>query len=566
MCVLRDARYRGLLRMRIILCAILGFPHPEERPSGRVSKDARLECSRFFQSAFLLALLLCWASSAPQAADTPTTQALYQTHCADCHGADRLGGQGPALLPETLRRLSRDKAVSVIADGRAATQMPAFGDEIDKDAITGLVDLIYTPLPDLPTWDRAEIEASRTLYEPVTVTAPVFDADPLNLFVVVESGDHHVTILDGDRFEPLHRFPSRYALHGGPKFGPQGRYVYFGSRDGWVTKYDLYALAPVAEVRAGINLRNIALSGDGRFVAVANYLPHSLVLLDAQDLSLLKVVPALDRLGKTTSRVSAVYQARPRKSFIVAMKDIPELWEVMADEAAEPVYSGLVHSYETGMKEALASESGLFAVRRIELSQPLDDFFFDTDYRNLIGSSRDSGEGVVVNLNVGREIERVALPGMPHLGSGITWSHRDRPVMATPHLKGGKVSVIDMTDWRLVKTIETQGPGFFMRSHENTPYAWVDVFFGPHKDLLHVIDKRSLEIVKTLQPAPGKTAAHVEFTRDGRHALISVWDMEGAIVVYDAATLEEVKRIPMVKPSGKYNVHNKITLSAGTSH
>ncbi len=42
--------------------------------------------------------------------------------------------------------------------------------------------------------------------------APLFAADPLNLFVVVEAGDHRVTILDGDRFEPLTRFASRYAL------------------------------------------------------------------------------------------------------------------------------------------------------------------------------------------------------------------------------------------------------------------------------------------------------------------------------------------------------------------
>jgi hypothetical protein len=42
--------------------------------------------------------------------------------------------------------------------------------------------------------------------------------------------------------------------------------------------------------------------------------------------------------------------------------------------------------------------------------------------------------------------------------------------------------------------------------------------------------------------------------------------MDGAIVVYDAETLEEVKRIPMVKPSGKYNVYNKTHLSEGTSH
>ena len=40
----------------------------------------------------------------------------------------------------------------------------------------------------------------------------------------------------------------------------------------------------------------------------------------------------------------------------------------------------------------------------------------------------------------------------------------------------------------------------------------------------------------------------------------------GAIVVYDAASLAEVKRIPLVKPSGKYNVYNKIKLSEGTSH
>jgi len=72
--------------------------------------------------------------------------------------------------------------------------------------------------------------------------------------------------------------------------------------------------------------------------------------------------------------------------------------------------------------------------------------------------------------------------------------------------------------------------------------------------------------VRTLRPAPGKTSAHVEFTRDGRYALVSVWDMEGAIVVYDARTLEEVRRIPMRKPSGKYNVWNKTRYEEGTSH
>ena len=34
----------------------------------------------------------------------------------------------------------------------------------------------------------------------------------------------------------------------------------------------------------------------------------------------------------------------------------------------------------------------------------------------------------------------------------------------------------------------------------------------------------------------------------------------------DAASLEEVRRVPFVKPSGKYNVYNKTRLSDGTSH
>ena len=61
------------------------------------------------------------------------------------------------------------------------------------------------------------------------------------------------------------------------------------------------------------------------------------------------------------------------------------------------------------------------------------------------------------------------------------------------------------------------------------------------------------------------SAAHVEFTRDGKYAPLSSWDMDRAVVSDHAKTLEEVKRIPMKKPSGKNNVWNKIFLKRGTS-
>jgi len=510
-------------------------------------------------------MLLALSLLAAPAAAEPDAAKLYETHCAQCHGADRLGQLGPALLPESLGRLTGARAVSVIASGRAATQMPAFAATLNNEEMTALAAYIATPLATVPTWGANEISASRVIHASApTLDRPRFDADPKNLFVVVEAGDHHATILDGDRFEPLTRFPTRFALHGGPKFSPDGRFVYFMSRDGWVSKYDLWTLTTLAEVRAGINARNIAISRDGKHIAVANYLPHTLVMLSAEDLSVEKIFDVKDKKGNS-SRVSAVYQARPRDSFIAALKDVPEIWEISTDPNAPPVYSGFVHSHEKGMVEALPSSQGLFALRRIETPEPLDDFFFDPPYRNLVGSARE-GKAVVVNLVVGRDIKQLEMPGLPHLGSGISWTWSQRPVMATPLLKAGKINVLDMQDWSLIKSIETPGPGFFMRSHENTPYAWTDSMMGGKKDTLSIIDKRTLEIVRSVTPEPGKTAAHVEFDKDGRHVLVSVWEDKGALVVYDAATFSEVKRLPMSKPSGKYNVWNKINFSDGTSH
>ena len=512
-----------------------------------------------------LAVLAALAGGLPAAlAQAPSAAADYATLCASCHGVDRLGGSGPALLPENLERLRKPAAVETIAKGRMATQMPAFGDKLSPAAIDALVAYVYAPPAQAPAWGERDIVASRVEYvKPGALPAkPVFRADPQNLFVVVESGDHHATILDGDTFEPVRRFATRFALHGGPKFSPDGRYVYFASRDGWVSLYDIWNLTLVAEVRAGINTRNLAVSSDGRYVLVGNYLPHTLVMLDARDLTLLKVLPVRDASGRS-SRVSAVYDAAPRESFIVALKDVPEVWELPYGEKTGPVYEGLVHDYRMGEGVATAKP---FAIRRTPLDAILDDFFFDPSYDHLIGAARDGHTGQVVNLNVRRKIAEVDLPGLPHLGSGITWEWHGKPVLATPNLKEGIVTVIDMKTWKTVAQVPTAGPGFFMRSHERTPYAWVDAFNSANKDTLQVIDKQSLEVVASLKPAPGRTAAHVEFTRDGRYALASIWEQDGAIVVYDATTLREVKRIPMVKPSGKYNVYNKTMRSAGTSH
>lgn len=489
---------------------------------------------------------------------------LYQQHCASCHGANRLGAMGPALLPQNLKRLRKKKAINVIAKGRIATQMPAFAEKLSTEGIKSLVDYVYTPLAIIPKWEMGDIKKSHIINYKFGSLAdkPSFKADMLNLFIVVELGDHHATLLDGDKFEPITRFKTRFALHGGPKYSPDGRYVYFASRDGWISKYDIYNLKVVAEIRAGINTRNLAVSGDGKSILIGNYLPHNLVVLDAKNLEPIKVIPATNKKGKS-SRVSAVYTATPRNSFIVALKDIPEVWEIFYNEKHEPIYNGLVHDYRQG--EGI-EDTSLFPIRRIELDDYLDDFQFDQSYTHLMGTARNAKNGQVIDLNIRRKVADLELTGLPHLSSGITWKYKGRMIMATPNIKKSEISIVDMQTWKTIKKIKTLGPGFFMRSHENSRYAWADVFFGKNKEAVHVIDKETLEIVKTLRPSPGKNAAHVEFDRYGKHVLLSVWDMDGELIIYNADTLKEIKRLPMKKPSGKYNVYNKIHRSAGTSH
>ena len=92
---------------------------------------------RALQVAAVAVLAAVVGGAAAQAVTADGGQ-LYATHCASCHGADRFGGTGPALLPESLERLRKPAAADAIANGRIATQMPAFGATLAKTDIDAL--------------------------------------------------------------------------------------------------------------------------------------------------------------------------------------------------------------------------------------------------------------------------------------------------------------------------------------------------------------------------------------------------------------------------------------------
>lgn len=146
-----------------------------------------------------------------------------------------------------------------------------------------------------------------------------------------------------------------------------------------------------------------ALSSDGKWLADAAYQPYHLTIFSTADQTIIKVFDIAGKDG-APSRIEGVYIDPTRNNFIITLLDVPEYWLIATDPNAPPVYEGFVHSNEKGMGEAIASSEGLFARRRIEVSEAIGDLNFSSDYRSMTGSVLGKTYEVVINLNVNREI------------------------------------------------------------------------------------------------------------------------------------------------------------------
>ncbi len=489
---------------------------------------------------------------------TEPSPALFQQHCAQCHRHDRMDLAKPALR----RHSSADPTTTDLQT--VVRSHPAHTAALDKHIenlspidLRSLVDFSSAPLAPAPHWNPQDIRSSRSaLIEPSSLNeSPQFTANPLNLSLVVESGGDHVTILSSDKLETVARIRFRSALTGSPQFTPDGRYAFLTTFDGWVSKLDIWNLKVVTEVRVGLHTRNAAISGNGKYVAVANYQPQTLAMLDA-DLNLLKVLPVTDKEGKRASRVLSVHTAAPRQSFVAVLKDVQEVWEVSYNPLAPEIPLGVIHDFQ--YREGAFAPGFLNPIRTV-LNHNLDDFAFSSDRNELIATAVARGQQHIINLDVRRKIEEWTSAGRTRLGSSYYWKQRQQNVMAAPSETDSYLNLIDMQQGTSLARLPLPGPAQTIRSHEGSRHLWVvSSTQQPNTSALTIIEKDSLKAVAELRPAPGKKLSHIGFSRDGSYLLASVAGTDGSVIAYDTRNLQEVKRIPMNRPIGIYNVRNSI--------
>ncbi len=503
-------------------------------------------------------------------ADFEQAQLHYFQRCAGCHGVLRKGATGKNLEPENTLKKGQERLEKILTYGTEGG-MNNFDDIFSKKEIANLATFIQMTPPVPPEMTLTQMRGHTKEY----IAPKDYPGKPMhglnweNFFVVIERDAGKAAIVDGDTKKIVTHIDTGYAVHvikGSEHHNTQhtkdtGRFWYTIGRDGKVNKIDLWQTPDkmlVAETKMAYDARDIAVSGDGKYVIAGGYWPPHFVIMDAETLNPLKVVSTRGYNTKgdyvNEARVAAIYTTPNEPTFMVAVKELGQMWQVD--------YRDLDN----------------LRIEHIDSAEFLHDGFFDPSGRYFQIAANASNKMVVVDTKERKLEAMIDVDKLPHPGPGANWmDEKCGPVAGTTHLGTGKVSVwgndpMGHPDqaWKLCYEVETDGAGVFIRTHETSDYVWADQLKNPEPEIQQsvvVFDKKTHEIVKIIRVTEeeGKAALHMEFNKGGSEVWVSVWNRKdaknptGEIVVYDAKTLEEKARIKgLTTPTGKFNVFNRV--------
>ncbi|MCP3969135.1 MAG: c-type cytochrome [Rhodobacteraceae bacterium] len=511
-----------------------------------------------------------------------TSKQIYFEQCAGCHGVLRKGATGKSLEPYWKKTkpdgtvleggtlaLGQERLEKLIAWGTEGG-MNDFSEIMTEDEIRDMATYIMMEAPKPPEMSLAMMKETRKVYveEADYPTEPLHGRNWENFFVVIERDVGKVAIIDGDTKEVLTHIPTGYAVHvikasehhNITEPETPGRFWYTMGRDGKMTKIDLWQTPDkmlVSEVKIAYDARDVAVSGDGKYVIGGGYWPPHFVIADAVTMEPLKVVSTrgvnVDGEYVEEARVAAIYTTPNQPTWLVSVKELGQMWQVD--------YSDLDN----------------LRIDVIDSAKFLHDGFFDPTGRYFQIAANASNKMVVVDTDERKLEAMIDTVSKPHPGPGANWNDpKCGPVAGSTHLGTGAVTVWGNDPeghpdnaWEICYVTETDGPGLFIRTHPNSDYVWADQTKHPDPEVrqaVQVISKETGEIVKTITitEQDGHAAVHFEFNADGSEVWVSNWNLgdskepNGEIVIFDAKTLEEIGRIKgLYAPTGKFNVHNR---------
>ena len=460
---------------------------------------------------------------------------VYADACQGCHGVNRQGNLGPNLLPTgQLAGQSDEQVFGTIKNGRSGTSMDTkfFPDlAANDDDVCAMVAFLRSAVDTSTlTWDVNDINSSMRIMYPgeqcgglkddgtqdtactktlaeVEATLPAIGTathDLENLMLVTERESRKIAVFDASATDTtdnkkgvfVGEIDASYRAHGytydpaqdvsdGSIVEERKRWVYNVGRDGFLYKMDLVTLEPIARVRVGIDSRAIAVSDDGKYVIVGNYIPYSAVIVDTATLQVAQYIDttAGNTVSSTDSRVAGINatqrwigydgssytQSGVGGYFLMLLKDAGEAWRID--------YTGT---------------AGSFAIQKLaNVGQILHEAFNSEDQATFFATAQGSGHMTVIDVASWTETLKISGGIKPHPGPGALWSfdvngngsiENDEYFGATIHIGDSQLLV-----WNVAAaeagtndsfTVATGGPGLFVNTLESATGVWSDQVFS----------------------------------------------------------------------------------------
>jgi hypothetical protein len=193
------------------------------------------------------------------------------------------------------------------------------------------------------------------------------------------------------------------------------------TRSGWVLRVDLTQARITAQVRVGEVTQATALSAPRTdwpsMLAVVNEVPNTLVLLD-EWLKPLQTLHLADKTGRIASAALGIQTAASRQSFVLALKDVPELWEISYNPHAPEIGLGLVHDFQYREGQFVP---GYLNPQRTVLDSLISDFALVGEGHEVLTRHATSSPQAtisattvqVTHLDLRRQVPAIAVPPWP---------------------------------------------------------------------------------------------------------------------------------------------------------
>ncbi|MFO0552699.1 MAG: cytochrome D1 domain-containing protein [Polyangiaceae bacterium] len=371
--------------------------------------------------------------------------------------------------------------------------------------------------------------------EPKSATPELFGSLGTRVFVVERSSGTLAIYDYAERALAPHRIEGLADLqHATMTFSPNLRWGFLATRGGKLYRIDLTTDQVDAEVATSSNSIDNAISHDGKTIAVAEYVPGGVSIVDAESMQVRAHHEAT--VGGASSRVTGMVDA-PGNRFVCVLIEGKEIWILDASKPDAPIIHRIPSGEGMPYDAMITPDGRYYVVGKLDAAK----------VAVLDLAHPESGVREVLLEDAEMFRKRNTPAKLPHMAS---WAVAGDNVFV-PLVGEERLAVLDAKTFAYVTSVPLRGHPVYAVRAPSEREIWVS-FSGEEDDpYIDVIDTSTLAVTHSINV--GKRVYHFDFTPRGSY-VVATANGADSLVLVDASTYEVVDRETLPSPSGVFGV------------